>query len=351
MGFDVYEFFAELSRMEVPIRLDAGQPDLPPHPEILDTLKREIHNLGYAPSRGLDELRERIAEIHGVEPREVVITPGSKAAIAAAIYAARTVGVVSPSWPGYRVAAGFFGRRVSLLEARPEEEWLPDFTLLDREVDTLVVNYPHNPTGAVLTEGKLRELLDVAEDRGLVLVSDEAYRDYTYSGGELVMIDHRFEKTLTVYSFSKTFSLPGLRIAYAVGDPELVDRVHGFVKAAYTSVPVFAQKAVLKALELREEVARKVRAVMLERIQVFRGSLDPGVFEYREPKGAFYVFLRIRTGVKGSELARKLAERGVGVFPGEAFGEKYADYIRVSLTRPASELALAAKIMSEVART
>ncbi len=350
MGFDIYEFFAELSRMNIPIRLDAGQPDLPPHPEILETLKREIYNLGYAPSRGLDELRQRIAEIHGVEPREVVVTPGSKAAIAAAIHAARTVGIVAPSWPGYRVAAGFFGRRVSLLKARPEEDWLPDFTLLDKRVDTLVVNYPHNPTGAVLAGDKLRELLDVAEDRGLVLISDEAYRDYTYSGGELVMIDHRFEKTLTVYSFSKTFSLPGLRIAYAVGDPELVDRVHWFVKAAYTSVPIFAQKAALKALELREEVAEKVRAVMLERIRVFKDSLDPGVFEYREPRGAFYMFLRIRTGVRGSELARKLAGRGVGVFPGEAFGKEYADYIRVSLTRPAGELALAAKIMSEVAR-
>lgn len=350
MGFDIYEFFAELNRMDPPIRLDAGQPDLPPHPEILETLRREIRSLGYAPSRGLDELRERIAEIHGVEPREVVITPGSKAAIAAAIHAARTVGVVAPSWPGYRMAAGFFGRRVCLAEARPEDGWLPDFTLLEGEVDTLVVNYPHNPTGAVLREDKLRELLDVAEDRGLVLVSDEAYRDYTYSGDELVMIDHRFEKTLTVYSFSKTFSLPGLRIAYAVGDPALVDKVHGFVKAAYTSVPVFAQKAALKALELREEVARRVRAVMVERIRVFRDALDPGVFDYWEPKGAFYVFLRVRTGVEGSELARKLAEKGVGVFPGEAFGEEYVEYIRVSLTRPAGELALAAKIMSEVAR-
>ncbi len=349
MEFDIYEFFAELNRRRVPIRLDAGQPDLPPHPEILETLRKEIHQLGYASPRGIDELRERIAEIHGVEPREVVVSPGSKAAIAAMIHASRQLGLVSPSWPGYKVAADLFGRRVSLTEASPEENWLPSFAELNRNIDTLIVNYPHNPTGAVLTREKLKELINLAEDRGLILVSDEAYRDYTYRGEELVMIDHRFEKTISIYSFSKTFSLPGLRIAYAVGDPELVNHVYRFVKAAFTSVPVFAQKAALKALELRDEIARRIKTVFLERLKVFRENLDPRVFDYVEPRGTFYVFVRVKTGLKGSQLAWKLAEKGVGVFPGEAFGDKYSNYIRVSLTRPAGEIALAARVMNEVA--
>lgn len=280
--------------------------------------------------------------------REVAVVPGAKAAVAALTHAARRVGVITPHWQGYVVAAKLFGRDVKFLEAKPEARWLPRFEGLG-DADTLIVNYPNNPTGAVLTEPALKELLDVAEDRGITLVSDETYRDIVFEGDPLVMIDRRLEKTVSIYSFSKTFSLPGLRVGYVVGDPELIDVVAKFVAATYTSVPVFAQLAALKALEVRDEVVKLVRDEYFRRAKAFCSALSRKRFDFIEPRGAIYVFVKIGTGVDGVELARRLLREGVAVFPGAAFGERFRDYVRVSLTAPEGVLARVAKLMGEVA--
>jgi len=280
--------------------------------------------------------------------REVTVVPGAKAAVAALIHAARRVGVVTPHWQGYVVAAELFGRGIKFLEAGPEARWLPRFECLSG-VDTLIVNYPNNPTGAVLTEPTLRELLDVAEGEGITLVSDETYRDVVFEGNPLVMIDRRFEGTVSIYSFSKTFSLPGLRVGYVVGDPRLVDVVARFVAATYTSVPVFAQLAALKALEVRDEVIKVVKGTYSRRAKAFCNALSRKRFDFIEPGGAIYVFVKVRTGVDGVELTRRLLREGVAVFPGVAFGERFKDYVRVSLTAPEDVLTQVAKLMGEVA--
>lgn len=352
MRFDVYKFYEELTRLRVPIRLDAGDPDIPPHPEIVEVLRRELENLSYAPASGIMELKERIAELHGVDVNEVAVVPGSKAAIAALIHASRKTCMIAPYWPGYKAAAELFGKETLVLEASPSEGWVPrfdDIRDLESDVDTLIVNYPNNPTGAVIGPREARELAEIADDKGLILVSDEAYRDIVFEGDGIIMANFRVEKTVSVYSFSKTFSLPGLRIGYAVGDPSIISKIVKFVSSTYTSVPIFAQKAAIKALELLDEVAESVRRVYRNRLELFKRYVDKSKFHFVEPKGTFYVFLRVRTGISGRELALRLARRGVGVFPGEAFGSKYSEYVRVSLTRPAEEIRRALEIMSEEA--
>jgi len=287
-----------------------------------------------------------------VSVREVAVIPGAKAGVAALIHASRGVGVVTPHWPGYTAAAKLFRKPVTLVKADPRNSWLPTPNSLEglKGVDTVMVNYPNNPTGAVLDSGTLHHLLDVVNDAGTTLVSDETYRDIVFEGDELIMINHRFERTVSIYSFSKTYSLPGLRVGYVVGDPELVRRVSEFVAATYTSVPVFAQLAALKALEVRDEVVKVIKRAYRRRAKAFCGALSRKVFDVVEPRGAFYVFARIKTGLSGVELARRLVREGIGVFPGEAFGGGFRDYVRVALTAPEEVLVRAARVMNEVVR-
>lgn len=343
MGFDFYRFYEALESSGARIRLDAGDPDHQPPAEVVEAARQGLGGgLGYTPAGGLRELRERIAEIHGVDLNEVVVTPGAKAAIAALIRAARRVGVFAPYWPGYRAAASLFGRRMIARHLSERRGWAPsqaDVEWLASRVDLVIVNYPNNPTGAVIDRARARTIVDTARDRGVVVVSDEAYRDLAFDGSRLVMAELESEGVASVYSFSKTFAVPGLRVGYVVGDPSLVAEVRRFIAATYTGVPRFAQAAALKALDVLEEAARRAREAYKARLEAALRVLDEEVFTYTRPKGGLYIFLKARLPVDGAELAYRLAEKGIGVFPGEAFGgARYRRYLRVSLTAPAADL-------------
>ncbi len=351
LDFDIYKFYAEISEKNIAIRLDAGEPDIAPHPELIEFMKRHSSELGYAPPAGIRELREKIAEEHRVDLGEVAVVPGSKAGIAAVVARASALGVIAPYWPGYVKAACTFGKEVVVVHTSLRDKWIPRIASLEAvadTIDTLIVNYPNNPTGAVLDRATVRGIVDLAEDRELVLVSDEAYRDIVFGEEQPPIASLRVENTVSVYSFSKTFSLPGLRIGYVVGDKSIIEKIVDFTASTYTSVPIFAQKVAIKALELRREVVDYVRKVYRERLEVFEKHIDREIFRFARPRGAFYVFLEMSSSVDSIEVARRLADRGVGVFPGVAFGRRYYNYLRVSLTKPPSLIQKALSIIREV---
>ncbi len=343
MGFDFYKFYEALEASGARIRLDAGDPDHEPPAEVLEAIKRSLsEGLGYTPAGGLIELRERIAEIHGVDLNEVVVTPGAKAAIAALIHSAGNVGVFAPYWPGYKAAASLFQRKLIVRHLREELGWIPsqeDAEWLASRADLIMVNYPNNPTGAVIDLAAAKAILDAAREKGVIVASDEAYRDLAFDGSRLVMAEIDSEGVVSVYSFSKTFAVPGLRVGYVVGDPSLVARVRRFIAATYTGVPRFAQAAALKALEVMDYAAKRARETYRARLQAALKAVDEEVFTYTKPRGGLYLFLKLRVPVDGTELAYRLAERGVGLFPGEAFGGvRYKRYLRVSLTAPTADI-------------
>lgn len=323
--FNVYEFFNRINEVRPKSRLDAGQPDIPVRREIIEETVESLRRgeTGYTSTGGIRELRERIAEFEGVSPEEVIVAPGAKILIAAEIASAKKVAVVSPHWNAYSLIAQQFGREVEVIKTTLEERWTP--RVEEIKADLLIINYPNNPTGRVLSGKKLRGLLDVAEENGVKVLSDEVYAELSFT--RFTPARELYENVVTVKGFSKLYSMTGFRLGYAIGERSEIRRIQRFIESTVTCVPPFVQRAGIRALELREELIKEVRRVYLERARMASKMLRG--FDFVEPEGAFYIFLR--TPQDGMTFAERLLSRGVAVFPGVAFGD-YPNFIRISLS-------------------
>ena len=340
MGFNIYEFFDYLSSRNVEVRLDAGQPDLPVDDRIVSALIDSLRRgeTRYVSASGINELREKLAEEHEVDPSEVIIAPGSKFLIASQVYFSRKVAIISPYWPAYVQMVENFGRECKIIKTSLEDNWMPNFDELNG-VDTIIINYPNNPTGVSLPKEKMDKLVEIAAQENIKIVSDEVYRDIVFNNKFKSILDYNYERKIFVHSFSKTFSMTGFRIGYAIADREEIRRIRKILEITATCVPKFVQMAAIKALEIKEEIVKKVREFYRARLKLFMEKIDKDNFQFVVPDGSFYVFVKMKKGYSGEKAAYKLAEEGVGVFPGEAFGG-YNGFLRLSLTHPKLELGI-----------
>jgi|Deesub1362B_J571_1020462.scaffolds.fasta_scaffold00003_608 aspartate aminotransferase len=341
MNFNIHDFYDELNRLNVKYRLDAGQPDIPVDSRIIDALFDSLSKgeTKYVSAGGIVELREMLAEIHGVQVDEVIIGPGSKLLVASQIHNAQSIGIVRPFWPSYFGISRHFNKKTVFFDARFEDKWIPSFTEM-RDIDTLILNYPNNPTGIVLEKEILKSIVESAIDHNIKIVSDEVYRDITYNDKYCSILQFNYNNILFIHSFSKTFGMTGFRIAYAIGNKDIIKGIKKYLENTVTCIPMFIQRAAIKALEIKNEVTRYIRSIYLERLTKFRKSIDKSLYRYIVPDGAIYVFLSLdRLNISGVEMAYRLAKAGVGVFPGEAFGIKQP-FIRVALTEPHIEAAV-----------
>ncbi|MGQ9782172.1 MAG: pyridoxal phosphate-dependent aminotransferase [Nitrososphaeria archaeon] len=327
--FSTYDFSDELSRRKVKIRLDIGQPDIDPNPKILEYLRSSLNEMGYGSSKGLEELREKVAAVHGVSKDQVAVAAGSKHAIAALVQGARMVSIIAPYWAGYVGTIRYFGADVEIAETSIEDHWQPRNWRPNGDV--VILNYPNNPTGIVPERDFIEEVVDDSKRRGALVLSDEVYRDIVFGSKKYTILDYMPKRFAMVQSYSKTFSMPGLRLGYVIGDTETVKKVTSFVRATITSVPIFSQRAAAKALDLLNEEKERITKIYSARLKLFLKLIDRSLFRFLEPDGSFYVFVKL-PDINGTEFAYKMMEKDVGIFPGEAYGPRYADYIRISLT-------------------
>ena len=330
----------------------SGSPDWDPPDALREGLREyadaDPADFQYPASVGLRGLREEIAGRRGVDTDRVIVTNGTGEANHLAMAGGletmpgNEILLTDPVYPYYAGRANFLGADTTLVPASEDGhadiEAIADAASDDTAV--VVANSPNNPMGVTYGGETIERLVRIAEDNDALLVSDEVYDHFDYSG--------RFESALAVDSpnrvvtngFSKSMAITGYRVGYAVfPDPDgptgdLLDdaRTRHMLTNVTGSRP--AQAAVLHALrETGPEYYEDVRARVRERIDVFTDALDAIGAEYTEPEGAFYVMARF-DGFDGSfeNVERLVDEGGVAGMPGEAFGEARADWIRFSLT-------------------
>ncbi|GGC50761.1 pyridoxal phosphate-dependent aminotransferase [Haloferax sulfurifontis] len=342
--FDAAQSYDDLADLSI------GEPDFAT-PEPIAAAVCEAVGTGassYTETVGRPELRAALAEKLAVEngidaapESEIIVTPGAMGALFAAVNVLCDPGdevlVPEPYWPNYHGHVASANARLASVST--DEEFVPTPDAVEAAVsdDTtaILLNSPGNPTGAVIPPDRLRALDDVAAEHGLWVVADETYEDLVYDGAthhSLASDGDRFDRIVTVHSFSKSYAMTGWRIGYASAPERVIDAMRVLQEHTVSSVPEPAQVAASAALanryvvgELREAFAER-RRLVLDRLAAIDG-IDPGT-----PRGAFYVFADVSAHTTDSRafVERLMSEAGVASVPGAVFGAAGEGYVRFS---------------------
>jgi aspartate aminotransferase len=345
------------------ISFGIGQPDLPTFSNIVEAAKVALDRglTGYTETEGIRELREAIADYlnqryhAGVKPNEVIVTTGTKTAIflamASYIRPGDEVIIPDPTYPAYPELTKFFGGKPVYvpLTFNLEDGFRLNLKAIEDAVSdktrAIVLNNPHNPTGAVFRPSEVSRLLEVAKDHGLLVIVDEIYDNFLYEEGVfkgILELEPDWRRYI-IYTngFSKTFSMTGWRLGYLVASGEVIEPLRRLAANTYSCPPSIAQWAGVEAL--RNEASWRASKAMIElfkrRRDVMYNELRriPG-FEVWRSEGAFYMYPRVKgvldkLNMSVEEFANwLLEEHGVVILPGTAFSESTMgkEYVRLS---------------------
>ncbi len=347
----IRKFFDIAAQMEGVISLGVGEPDFPTPWSVrkvaIDTIERK--RTVYTANPGLIELRkaicERIDKKTGLkyETDEVIITVGGSEAIDLAIRAIIDPGdevlVVEPSFVCYSPITELSGGVVVPLETSADTDFkLTAETLRSKITDKtkmLILPYPNNPTGGIMTKEELLPIAEVLKDTNIVVLSDEIYSELTY-GGEthtsIAELDGMKERTIIVNGFSKAYAMTGWRLGYVTGPKPIIEQMLKLHQYAIMSSPTISQYAGIEAIKnCDNEIAKMVKEYDARRRLIVKEFNRMGLTCF-EPKGAFYVFPCIKsTGLSSEEFCARLVEEyKVAIVPGNAFGESGEGFVRVS---------------------
>lgn len=351
------------------IHLHLGEPDFDTPPNVVEAAARALRDgwTHYGPPLGLPALREAVAADAAVrrgmpvDPAHVVITPGAKPVLAFALMALAGPGdeviVPDPGFPIYGSMARFMGALPVPLPLRAATGFRPDLdelrALVTPRTRLLILNSPHNPTGAVLTLADLAYIADLAREHDLVVLSDEIYGRIQYEGEHhsIRALEGMAERTIVLDGFSKAYAMTGWRLGYGILPAALVPAFERLMINTVSCTASFAQVAAVEALTGPQDAVARMVAEFRQRRELIVDGLRalPGVRVDR-PAGAFYAFPDVSaTGLSGADLAeRLLTEAGVSVLAGTAFGELASAHVRVSYATSPANLRRALERMREL---
>jgi aspartate/methionine/tyrosine aminotransferase len=331
----------------------SGNPDWAPPEGVREGLREyadaDPDEFQYPPSEGLTALREEIAARRNVERESVVVTNGAAEANYLAMAGALDRGagdevvLTDPVYPYYPGKTQMLGGTPRYVAAGDDGHLDPARVREVTSDDTacIVVNTPNNPTGAVYDAATMRELVTVAEDHDAVLVSDEVYHHFDFSGRFASALGVDSTHRAVTAAFSKSLAMTGFRVGYAVLPEPLRDGARTRHMLTNVSASRPAQAAVLRGLETTgPDYYREARERLRDRVEAFTGTLDALGADYTAPEGAFYVLVRL-PGLPGTmaNVERLIDEAGVAGMPGETFGTAREDWIRFALVTPRVEAA------------
>ncbi len=348
----IRKFFDIVNEMQDAISLGVGEPDFdtPWHIRDEGIYSLEKGRTFYTSNAGLKELKMEIARY--IERKcnvaydcehEVLVTVGGSEAIDIAMRAMLDPGdevlIPQPSFVCYTPCAMLANGTPVIIELKAENE----FRLTAEEVRAaitpktklLVLPFPNNPTGSIMTKSDLEEIANVVIENDLYVLSDEIYSELTYGGAPHVTIASLLgmrERTIVINGFSKAFAMTGWRLGYACGPRVILEQMLKIHQFAIMCAPTMSQYAAVEALRNGEGDVEKMREEYDGRRRYLLHRFREMGLSCFEPYGAFYMFPCIQEfGLSSEEFAEKLLEsEKVAVVPGTAFGKSGEGFVRVS---------------------
>ena len=348
----IRRFFDAAAAMPNAISLGVGEPDFETPWQIrrAGIQSLEKGQTFYTSNWGLAELRNQIAglvrrkyQLCYDTNKEILVTVGGSEAIDNTIRALVNPGdevlIPEPSFVCYTPLTQMAGGTPVPLATRAEDEFKLTPELLRAAITPrtklLILPYPNNPTGAVMTRSELEAIAAVLRDTNIVVLSDEIYCSLTYGGEPHVCFaelpDMR-ERTIVVDGFSKSYAMTGWRLGWVMGPKELMKHICKIHQFGIMSAPTTAQFAGVEAIRTGEDDIERMRTQYDMRRRYLLGELRSMGLECFEPKGAYYMFPSITsTGLSSEEFCERLLnDQEVAVVPGNAFGKSGEGHVRIS---------------------
>jgi aspartate aminotransferase len=347
------------------IRLDVGEPDFHPPKAVLDAVSEALYSYKtyYTVGRGIPELltalRDYLARRYNYREaaeNQLVVTPGGRFAVYSALATVASEGdsvvVIEPNWPAYKEGLDYIGARAITVHTSLEEKWEPSPESVKAAIrpntKAIVMSYPSNPTGKIMGKAAFKEIVGIADDRGLTVISDEIYNDYAYEPCPTIL-ESLPRKYILTSSFSKGWSMTGFRVGYSLAPAETSSKMLKILGLMITCIPDFIQRGAAKALECEAEVSHNSR-VMKERIDATSAELAKiDALDLLKPEGAIYAFPQAKDRAFDSAAfaMELLKKKGVTISPGTGFGD-YPRCFRISLGQPQEVLTAGVRKIGEL---
>ncbi len=330
--------------------LGAGEPNFPTPPHVVEAAHRAALDgkTKYVSNAGIPELREALAEKvtlrngYPATHEQIVVSAGGVEGIFATLSALLGPGdgilLPDPGWPNFTMMARMLRTRILAYPLLTANAYVPDVGDLERLCDAgtkvLLLNSPSNPLGATIDRARMTELAAFAQRRGLWIVSDECYDEVVFEPGFVsaaAVSDP--ERTISIYTFSKTYAMTGWRVGYVVAPAHVAVPLSKLQEPLVSSVSSPAQYAALAALTGPQDVVATMRDAYHERRDEVCARLERGGVPHLRPSGAFYVWVDVSArGLPSRDFAlRLLDEKRVALAPGSAFGAHGEGFVRMSL--------------------
>ncbi len=347
----IRKFFDLMSTMQDVVGLTVGEPDFqtPWHIREAGIESLEKGKTYYTANAGLMMLREEINHYmtrrFGISydpAKEIVVTVGGSEAIDIAFRAVIEPGdeviVPTPSFVCYAPLVKMSGGVPVILETKFEDQFKIDPEALKAAITPktkiLVLPYPNNPTGAIMTRAELTEVAEILQNTNILVLSDEIYAEMTYTGTHcsIASLEGMWERTIVASGFSKAYAMTGWRMGYLCAPAPLTEQMLKIHQYGIMSSPTTAQFAAIEALKNGEDdIKMMVDEYNRRRRYIYNGLRSIGI-DALEPEGAFYIFPKIGDfGLSGEEFCNRLLyDYKCAIVPGNAFGKGGEGFARIS---------------------
>ena len=364
----IRKFFDLLGDRGDVISLTVGEPDFmtPYHIREAGIESLEKGRTFYTSNNGILELRREICNYLNrrfglvYEPKsEVIVTVGGSEAIDLTVRALIEPGdeaiIPVPSFVCYGPIVELAHGKPVFIETKEEDNFKlrPEAlrAAITPKTKLLILPYPNNPTGAVMTKDELEEIAQILEGTNIMVLSDEIYGELTYGRRHTAFatVGNMWERTITVSGFSKAYAMTGWRLGYLCAPKELVTQMHKIHQYAIMCAPTTSQLAAIEALKHGDpDIEMMANEYNRRRKYILDGLRKMGIDTF-EAEGAFYVFPRIgKFGLSSDDFCQKLLdEKGVAIVPGNAFGDCGEGYARISYAYSVEHITEALKRMNE----
>ena len=368
----IRKYFDLVNEMEDVISLGVGEPDFvtPWNVREAGIYSLEKGHTHYSSNAGFIELRDEISKylkrrcnLEYDPKEEIIVTVGGSEGIDLAIRALIGPGdeiiIPEPSFVAYKGCAAFAGGTVKIIDLKEEDDFKLTKEALEKVITpktkVLVLPFPNNPTGAIMTRDELKPIVEFLKDKDIIILSDEIYSELSYGKKHesIASFPEIKDKVIVINGFSKAYAMTGWRLGYACGHKVLIDAMKKIHQYAIMCAPTTAQFAAIEALKNSDkDVEAMAREYNRRRRVVVQGFRKMGL-ECFEPMGALYVFPNIKsTNITSDEFCQRLLmEKKVLTVPGDAFGSCGQGFIRCSYATSMEDIVVALKRIEDFVKS